>query len=327
MGQIKLAISLERPALHEFRDVVSTFHQKIKFPVGEQVEEVRGEQRVSRRCYIDMVRVEARKNQRMQYGGIHTVQEEPLAMAEEPIPWEEVQLYVDRPESLTRLASDLPPLLKEELVQCLIHNRDVFAWSTEELPGVRPERRFLLVAVDYFSKWVEVEALAKITEDVVIQFLWKNILCRFGIPHKLVSDNGRQFQGKKIQAWCKGFGITQAFSSMVYPQSNGQTKVVNREIVRGLKVKLDHVGGNWVEELSSILWAYRTTPRESTGLTPFHLVYANEVVVPIEIGVPSVRRTLYDEGNAERRLTELDLISETRDRTAARLEAYRERMR
>ncbi|XP_042387656.1 uncharacterized protein LOC121979736 [Zingiber officinale] len=65
--------------------------------------------------------------------------EEPLPMAEEPIPWEEVQLYAKRPKSLTRIASDLPPPLKEELVQCLIRNWDVFAWSTEELPGVKPE--------------------------------------------------------------------------------------------------------------------------------------------------------------------------------------------
>ncbi|XP_042416022.1 uncharacterized protein LOC122005152 [Zingiber officinale] len=158
-------------------------------------------------------------------------------------------------------------------------------------PGQRP---FLLVAVDYFSKWVEAESLAQITEDAVIQFLWKNILCIFGIPHKLVSDNGRQFQGQRIQAWCKEFDITQEFTSVAYPQNNGQTEVINREIVRGLKVKLDHVGGNWVKELPSILWTYRTTPRESTGLTPFHLVYGNEAVVPIEIGVPSVRRILYD---------------------------------
>ncbi|XP_042432636.1 uncharacterized protein K02A2.6-like [Zingiber officinale] len=105
------------------------------------------------------------------------------------------------------------------------------------------QKHFLLLDVDYFSKWVEAEALARITEDAVIQFLWKNILCKFGIPHKLVSDNGRQFQRKKIQAWCKGFGIMQTFTSVAYPQSNGQTEVVNREIVRGLKVKLDHVGG------------------------------------------------------------------------------------
>ncbi|XP_042401049.1 uncharacterized protein LOC121991090 [Zingiber officinale] len=106
---------------------------------GNEVGEVKGEKKVSQRCYIDMVRVEARKNQRMQDGGVHAVQEKPLPMAEEPIPWEEVQLYAERPESLTRIASDLPPLLKKELIQCLIRNRDVFAWSTEELPGVKPE--------------------------------------------------------------------------------------------------------------------------------------------------------------------------------------------
>ncbi|XP_042425765.1 uncharacterized protein LOC122013571 [Zingiber officinale] len=96
---------------------------------------------------------------------------------------------------------------------------------------------------------------------------------------------------------------------------------------KGLKVKLDHVEGDWVEELQSILWTYRTTPQESTGLTLFHLVYDNEAVVPIEVEVPSIRRILYDEENAERRLPELDLISETRERTVARLAAYRQRMR
>ncbi|XP_042374978.1 uncharacterized protein LOC121969122 [Zingiber officinale] len=121
--------------------------------------------------------------------------------------------------------------------------------------------------------------------------------------------------------------LQQAFTSVAYPQSNGQTKVINREIVRGLKVKLDHVGGDWVDELQSIIWTHRTTPRESTSLTPFHLVYDNEAMVPIEIRMPSTRRMLYDEENVERRLAELDLISEIRERTVARLEAYRQRMK
>ncbi|XP_073130111.1 uncharacterized protein [Henckelia pumila] len=64
------------------------------------------------------------------------------------------------------------------------------------------QKKFLLVAVDYFSKWVEVEPLEKITEEAVLGFIWKNIVCRFGLPRKLVSDNGRQFQGKKIKDWC-----------------------------------------------------------------------------------------------------------------------------
>ncbi|XP_042450634.1 uncharacterized protein LOC122035286 [Zingiber officinale] len=272
----------------------------------------------------------------MQDGGVHAVQEEPLPIAEEPIPWEEVQLYAERPESVTRLASDLPSPLKEELIQCLIHNRDVFAWSTEELPGAKPkiaEHKLHLLSNSRPVKQkkrnfsvdqnkiirAEVDQLRKASHVREVQFpSWLSNVVLVKKPNN---------KWRKIQAWCKGFGITQAFTSVAYPQSNGQTEVVNREIVRGLKVKLDHVGGIWVEELSSILWAYRTTPRESTGLTPFHLVYDNEAVVPIEIGVPSVRRTLYDEENTQRRLSELNLISETRDRTTAQLEAYRQRMR
>ncbi|XP_074559962.1 CDPK-related kinase 2-like [Curcuma longa] len=92
----------------------------------------------------------------------------------------------------------------------------------------------------YFSKWVEAEALARITEEAIIKFLWKSIICRYGIPHRLVSDNGRQFQGKKIQVWCQGFNIQQAFTSVAYPQANGQAEVTNQEILRGLKTKLDH---------------------------------------------------------------------------------------
>ncbi|XP_042460206.1 uncharacterized protein LOC122043670 [Zingiber officinale] len=105
-------------------------------PVGEQVREVKGEQWVSRQCYIYMVKVEARKAQRTQDGVVHAIQEEPMPMVEELIPWEEVQLYPERPESLTRIAGDLSPELKEELIQCLTRNRDVFSWSTQNYQGI-----------------------------------------------------------------------------------------------------------------------------------------------------------------------------------------------
>ncbi|XP_073120164.1 uncharacterized protein [Henckelia pumila] len=93
-------------------------------------------------------------------------------------------------------------------------------------PQARAQKKFLLVAVDYFSKWVEAKPLEKITEGEVMKFLWKNIVCRFGLPRKLVSDNGRQFQGQKLADWCAEMGIKKAFTSMAYPQSNGQTEVL-----------------------------------------------------------------------------------------------------
>ncbi|XP_075473839.1 uncharacterized protein LOC142504880 [Primulina tabacum] len=86
-------------------------------------------------------------------------------------------------------------------------------------PIVRAQKKFLLVAVDYFSKWVKAEPLTKITKQEVLKFLWKNIVCRFGVPRRLISDNGRQFQGKEITSWCREMKITQSFTSVVLSSS------------------------------------------------------------------------------------------------------------
>ncbi|XP_042449054.1 uncharacterized protein LOC122033979 [Zingiber officinale] len=169
--------------------------------------------------------------------------------------------------------------------------------------------------------------LAKISEQMSIKFVWQNILCWFSIPRWLVSDNGRQFVGRRLKEWCEGYGIQQVFTSVAYPQSNEQTKVVNREILIGLRARLDHAGGSWVNELPNVLWTLRTTPKEATDVTPFHLVYDGETLVPVEVGVESDRVQHYDEDNSERRLMELDLVNEVRNKAAVWLMAYRQRMK
>ncbi|KAL0435162.1 UNVERIFIED_CONTAM: hypothetical protein Sradi_0224100 [Sesamum radiatum] len=130
-------------------------------------------------------------------------------------------------------------------------------------PLAAGQRKFLLVAIDYFTKWVEVEPLARITEGEVMKFIWKNIVCRFEIPREIISDNSRQFQDRRIQEWCRRMHIRQRFTTLAHPQANGQVKVTNRIIVQGIKRRLERVGGNWAEELNSVMWAYRTTPRGS----------------------------------------------------------------
>ncbi|XP_074588098.1 uncharacterized protein LOC141844000 [Curcuma longa] len=122
--------------------------------------------------------------------------------------------------------------------------------------------------------------------------------------------------------------MQQIFTSVYCPQSNKQIEAINRELVTGLKMKPDHVEGSWVDELPDILWAYETTPRDSIEMKPLHLVYGEEAVVPVEIRCRSIRVETYDnpEENAVRRAAELDLITDTRDKTNARLDAYRRRM-
>ncbi|XP_075475749.1 uncharacterized protein LOC142511044 [Primulina tabacum] len=117
--------------------------------------------------------------------------------------------------------------------------------------------------------------------------------------------------------------ITQSFTSVSYPQANGQIEVVNRIIVQALKIRLQGKGKDWVEELPSVLWTYKTTPQAPTQITPFNLVYSSEAVLPVEIGQTSSRVESYPDNNDQSRAMELDLVEEKRDRALIRMEAYR----
>ncbi|XP_042467199.1 uncharacterized protein LOC122050358 [Zingiber officinale] len=109
--------------------------------------------------------------------------------------------------------------------------------------------------------------------------------------------------------------------------ARGTAEVANREILWILRVRLDRVGGSWADELPGVLWAIHTTHKERTGVTPFHLVYEGEAIVPVEVGVESDRVQQYDVSNTERRQLELDLIDEARAKAAVRLMVYRQRMK
>ena len=98
-------------------------------------------------------------------------------------------------------------------------------------------KKYLLVGIDYFTKWVEAEPLANIRDVDVKKFIWKNIVTRFGIPHTLISDNGLQFDSKAFRSYCSELGITNRYSTPAYPQGNGQAEAVNKVIVNGLKKK------------------------------------------------------------------------------------------
>ena len=112
------------------------------------------------------------------------------------------------------------------------------------LPLGKSQVKFLLVATDYFTKWVEVEALATIKEARIQNFVWKNIICRFGIPLTIISDNGRQFDSQGFRDFCSGLGIKNQYSSPGHPQANGQTEVTNRTLLRIIKTKLDEAKGS-----------------------------------------------------------------------------------
>ncbi|KAK3003044.1 hypothetical protein RJ639_018211 [Escallonia herrerae] len=180
-------------------------------------------------------------------------------------------------------------------------------------PMASGQRRFVIVAIDYFTKWTEAESLETITSAKCEDFFWKNFVCRFGVPRALVVDNGKQFDNNNFWTFCSNLSIDLRFTSVAHPQSNGQTENMNRNILQGLKKKLNEAKGAWVDELPKVLWAYRTTPHSVTGETPFSLCYGTEAMLPVEIGVPTIRALHFSELNNNVGLrTNLDLVEEAR---------------
>ena len=99
--------------------------------------------------------------------------------------------------------------------------------------------KFLVVGIDYFTKWVEEEALATITEKNIQSFVWRNIICRYGIPKVLVSDNGKQFNNNAFRDFCLELGIKNHYLSPAHPQANGQVEVMNRSLLKIIKTRLE----------------------------------------------------------------------------------------
>ncbi|CAL8990979.1 unnamed protein product, partial [Prunus brigantina] len=120
------------------------------------------------------------------------------------------------------------------------------------MPTAPANKEMMIVATDYFTKWIEAEALSSTKEADVERFIWKNIICIFGCPQSIVTDNGTQF----IVLDC-------------------------------LKKRLEGAEGKWVDELLGVLWAYRTTKRRSIKKTPFSLACGTEAIIPSHITVPS----------------------------------------
>ncbi|XP_020203942.1 uncharacterized protein LOC109789410 [Cajanus cajan] len=194
-------------------------------------------------------------------------------------------------------------------------------------PMAKGQCKFLLVAVDYFNKWIEAEPLATITTHNLQKILWKHVITRFGIPHAIVTDNGLQFTDQKLNKFLQDLGVKHRFTSVEHPQSNGQAEAANKVILSELKKRLGAAKGAWAEELSEVLWAYRCTPQSTTRETPFRLTYGTDAMIPVEVGEPSFRRTHFDEESNEASLrAKIDLVEEIRPRAQVIAEACKQRM-
>ena len=135
-------------------------------------------------------------------------------------------------------------------------------------PKASNGHEYILVAVDYFTKWVEAASYTTIAASQVIKFMKNNIICRYGIPNAIITDNGTPFVNKKMDDFLSKFKIQRHRSSPYRPQMNGGVEAVNKTIVRILE-KMVVTYRDWSDMLPYALWAYRTSVRSATGVTPF----------------------------------------------------------
>nr|GEZ74282.1 reverse transcriptase domain-containing protein [Tanacetum cinerariifolium] len=169
--------------------------------------------------------------------------------------------------------------------------------------GEGPGRlKFIIVAINYFTKWIEAKPLAKITSKEVKKFVWENIMCRFGFPRVIVTDNGTQLVNDPFKSWCEKWKIKQMNTAVAHPQANGLVERDNKSLMHSLKARLGRERVRWVDELSNILWAHRTMLKTSNGNTPLSLTYGSEAVISAEIGMPTYRTIQWNEAQNEKEM-------------------------
>ncbi|KAL7617175.1 hypothetical protein Lser_V15G03667 [Lactuca serriola] len=142
--------------------------------------------------------------------------------------------------------------------------------------------KYILVAVDYVSKWAEAQALPTNDGRVVVRFL-KKLFSRFGVPKALISDRGTHFANDQLEKVLKKYGVTHKFSTSYHPQTSGQNEVTNRALKRILEKSVGSSHKEWSDKLDVALWAFRTAFKTSIGTTPYRLVYGKQCHLPVEI--------------------------------------------
>ncbi|XP_030958972.1 uncharacterized protein LOC115980916 [Quercus lobata] len=167
-------------------------------------------------------------------------------------------------------------------------------------PISRKKNCFIIVATDYFTKWVEAKPYKEVSEFDVIQFIKEMIVHRLGIPQSITVDNGTIFNGTRVKAFTQEYGIRILNSTPYYAQENGQVEATNKIIKNNLRKIVARYSTSWDDLLSEVLWAYRTSKRMSINTTPYSLVFGHDAVLPMEITVRSMRITRQNE------LTHLD---------------------
>jgi transposase InsO family protein len=189
----------------------------------------------------------------------------------------------------------------------------------------------VLVAIDKFTKWIEVKPVTFPKADKVVDFLVE-LVHRYGLPHRIITDLGSNFNNHQFWEYCENSGIDVRYVSVAHPQANGQVERPNGMALDALKKRLHDAAnikvGKWIKELPNALWGLCTQPTKPTGQSPYFLVYGSEAILPADVMWDSPAVEQYDEGISEdSRRVDIDGLEEARCVTLIQSARYLEGIR
>jgi len=152
--------------------------------------------------------------------------------------------------------------------------------------GPLPTGEYILVVVDYYSRYYEIEITRTTTAEKVIKSL-KQIFATHGLPYSITSDNGPQFTSEVFAEYLKDNDIVHHRTTPLWPQANGEVERQNRSLLQRIKIAQGE-GKNWKEELLTYLFAYRTTPHSTLGISPAEALYGRKLRTKLPELRPSV---------------------------------------
>jgi hypothetical protein len=155
-------------------------------------------------------------------------------------------------------------------------------WGLEllgTLPLAQGNLRYVVVAVEYFSKWIKAKTLATMTLATVQKIFWQSIVCQFVVPKAITVDNGTQFDAETFKTFCDQIVTKIHFASVRHLESNGLVERANRIIITGIMKSIFNLPkGKWPDELVKVVWNHNTFVSRSTGFTLFKLLFGDEAI-------------------------------------------------